>query len=69
MHATSPAGQTQAPETHVEPIGQSLPHWPQLLGSEERSTQPRFPPQFTWPTGHTQTPETHVEFGPQLLPH
>ena len=38
-HSVSPTGQEQDPAAHVAPAGQVVPHVPQCIASEDRSTQ------------------------------
>lgn len=64
-----PTGQVHCPETHAWPAAQLWPHWPQLSGLAERSTQPANP-QATCPaTGQMHCPETHDWPEPQDFPH
>jgi hypothetical protein len=50
----SPAGQVQAPATHVAPAPHALPQAPQLLASVCSSTHPSPAPQYVSPAVHWQ---------------
>jgi hypothetical protein len=67
-HSVVPAGHTQAPLTHIAPLGHAVVHVPQWFGSLDRLTHA--PPQLVWPEEHCvmQVPFEHTDPDGQTVP-
>lgn len=61
------ARQLHVPPTQATPVGQTLPHVPQLPELVARSTQAL--PHFVRPGGHPQVPPVQTSPGSQVRPH
>jgi len=58
LQAVRPPGQAQMPFVQVAPVGQTLPHTPQLPPEDRRSTQAL--PQALVPAGQPQLPPLQI---------
>jgi len=57
-HTREPAPHEHTPELHDAPVGQRMPHAPQLFGSKLVSMQ--MPPHSVLPVGQRHEPAMHV---------
>ena len=66
----APVGHVHALAAHVESVGHTRPHIPQLRGSVVRFVQPALPPpQLVAPLGQLHAPAVHTPALPHELPH